>query len=353
MKRANGTGSISNLGPGRRKPYAVKESYRDDDGILHQRVLGTFRTRSEAQQWLECYNADKLRGLAPPPGALSVTIGQLWDAWSARELADAGASKRKNYTAPWDRRLSKYSARKIREMRTDDWQEIIDADVRAGLSSGSVDKLKVLMGALSRYALERDYIVKDYVQFVRMPKKQAVMEKGILTMDHLQHLTQLAAAGDPWADTVIILCYTGFRAQEFLNLTPESYRPEEGGYFIGGMKTDAGRDRTVPIHPAIAGYVQARLAQGGERIICSAKGKAVPYGTYIDRFAALAEKIGQPKATPHWCRHTFTTMATEAHVDEVARKIILGHSMEKDITQHYTHAGVKFLVEEIVKIPSP
>lgn len=37
MRRANGTGSIVNLGPNRRRPYAVRVSYLARPGLWKQR----------------------------------------------------------------------------------------------------------------------------------------------------------------------------------------------------------------------------------------------------------------------------------------------------------------------------
>ena len=53
----------------------------------------------------------------------------------------------------------------------------------------------------------------------------------------MKKLEQLAADGFPWADTVLMLCYTGFRITEFLTLTRFSY-DVTGNYLRGGIKTD-------------------------------------------------------------------------------------------------------------------
>lgn len=351
MRRANGTGSISYLGKGRKKPYVVRESYKDDDGLIRQRTLGTWATRRDAQAWLDCYNADRLRGVAPPPGAVTVTIGELWEAWSARELKDAGKSKRNNYITPYERRLVKYSKRRIRDMRTDDWQEIIDADVRAGLSPGSVSKLKVLIGVLSRYAMERDYISKDYTQFVKLPEARAVVEKGALTREQLDRLHQMARDGVKWADVCLIYAYTGFRLNELLDLTPASYSPDHGGILTGGSKTDAGKGRIVPVHRRIAPYLAAWMAKKGAYIIPGRGGGRMSEHTVSDHVKTVMAALGVPAATCHWLRHTFASMATEAGVDQVALKWIMGHSTEQDITNHYTHLSVEYIVGEMAKIP--
>lgn len=115
------------------------------------------------------------------------------------------------------------------------------------------------------------------------------------------------------------------------------------------MKTAAGRDRLVPVHPKIKPYLAARLAQNGERIICDPAGHAVSTQVFRVRFAALMEQIGAVGATPHWCRHTFASRLHQAGADELAIKRMMGHA-NKDVTEHYTHISLDYLRQELYKI---
>lgn len=55
-------------------------------------------------------------------------------------------------------------------------------------------------------------------------------------------------------DTILILIYTGMRISEFLNLNKFQVNLQEM-VIVGGLKTDAGRDRIIPIHPKIQKYI--------------------------------------------------------------------------------------------------
>lgn len=72
----------------------------------------------------------------------------------------------------------------------------------------------------------------------------------------------------PYADYIYAMCYLNFRVSEFLELTSEQYKVSENGipYLIGGKKTDAGKDRIVPIHPKIQDIVKKCVDKGGETI---------------------------------------------------------------------------------------
>lgn len=116
-----------------------------------------------------------------------------------------------------------------------------DEDEDAGLSQSSINNNALLIKALCCYAMEQDIIGKDYSQYLDVPSVGAKHPRDTLNDFQLAQLEQLAAVGIPWADTALMLCYTGFRVSEFLQLTRFSYHPEDGGYLQGGLKTAAGK----------------------------------------------------------------------------------------------------------------
>ena len=342
MRRANGTGSIVDLGKNRRNRYAVRVSYLDRPGLWKQKYVSNNRTAREAQDALEAY----LKSGAKPKD-IGTTLEQVYEAWSDRKYARAGKASIASYKASWAR-LSALGQKEVRKITIDDLQTLIDKDETDGLSKSSINNDHMLMRALYKYARERDLVEKDLTEFVEFPQVGAKMEKGAFTDLQIKNLEQMARDGIPWADTVLILCYTGFRITEFLNLTRFSYH-EDGDYLQGGIKTTAGKDRIVPVHPKIKPYLVEWLKRGGERIICEDDGSPVSYSTYFKRFAQIADAIGAPKATPHWCRHTAASRMRMAGMEELAVKRILGHS-DKDITDHYTHVDIAFLSKEIRKV---
>jgi len=345
MRRANGTGSIVNLGPNRRRRYAVRVSYLEREGVWKQRYLSYHATVKEAQAALDSYLQKKV-----PVKTLATTWGEVYTQWSAKKYEKAGSASIASYIASW-KRLSALADKEMFRITIDDLQSIIDRDEKDGLSKSSISNDKMLMKALYKHAMERDIVTKDYSAFVELPTVGAKMEKGAFTEAQITQLKMLAEEGFLWADTVLMLCYTGFRVSEFLSLTKDSYHAD-GDYLQGGMKTAAGKDRIVPVHPAIHEYLDRWLAKGGKTIICKEDGSALNANRYRSLFASVAEEIGTPQATPHWCRHTAASRMKIAGVDDLAARRILGHS-DKDITEHYTHVDINFLRGEIVKIPWP
>ena len=104
----------------------------------------------------------------------------------------------------------------MREITLDELQAVVDRDEKAGLSKSSIQNDKSLMKALFRFAMERDIVMKDYSEFVELPSVGAKHEKGAFTDIQLKQIENLAAEGFPYADSVLMLCYTGFRITEII-----------------------------------------------------------------------------------------------------------------------------------------
>lgn len=140
-------------------------------------------------------------------------------------------------------------------------------------------------------------------------------------------------------------------------------------YFRGGLKTDAGRNRIVPIHSAIlplVGEITSRgtdadgtactdCSAGRVRFLC---GKG--HNQYRRDMKAVLLQIGVDGVmedgvlrhhTPHSCRHTFSRLCESYGVKEADRKRLMGHSFGNDITNRvYGHRSVEELQTEIEKI---
>lgn len=340
MKRPNGTGTITKMSGSRRKPYAVRVPTRDQKGRIVQKYLSYHATQKEAWEALEAYRAQYAGGLAPAPSNLGVTLGEVYDLWSARKYEKAGKSSIASYKVSWTR-LRRFASMPIRNLGIDHFQQIIDEDERSGLCKSSINNDKVLMRALSKYAAERDWIAKDYTEFITIPSVDAKREKGAFTEIELRKIYELYKQGFPGADAALVLCYTGFRINEFLSLTRFSYDPVEKT-LTGGSKTKAGKDRIIPIHPRIQPIIEHWLTMRGDTLY-TRKGRAVSTDTFRSAlFVPLMAQLNRPNATPHWCRHTFASLLHEAGADELSTKRLMGHS-DKDITEHYTHSSIESL----------
>lgn len=347
MKRPNGYGTITKLSGARRKPYAVRVAQRDEKGRIVQRYLSFHATQKEAWEALESYVRKRKGGEAPAPESLGVTLREVYELWSARKYEGAGKSLIGGYRASW-KRVSRYALTPVRNIGVDQWQAIVDDAERGGLSKAAIDSDIKLIHALCAYAMERDWIIKDYSQFVRLPSIPPKHEKGAFSLQEIDELEAMARAGAPGADAALVLCYTGWRITEFLQLTPASYDPLEKT-LTGGIKTKAGKNRIVPIHPRIQPYIDRWLARGEPYLYTW--GQSRGDGSFRRTlFRPLMERLRRPAATPHWCRHTFASLLHSANAKELNIKRLMGHS-DKDVTEHYTHISLEELRNTILLLP--
>lgn len=154
---------------------------------------------------------------------------------------------------------------------------------------------------------------------------------------------------------VLIGCYSGWRPQELAILKLEDISLDDWTYY-GGLKTDAGRNRCVPIHPKVRQLVtdnyNKAIELGSAYLFNDENGQQgtyLTYDKYRGRFEKINKKLGMSHR-PHDTRHTFITMAKEADVNEYVLKLMVGHAIEDVTEKVYTHRTMEQLQNEISKI---
>ena len=128
------------------------------------------------------------------------------------------------------------------------------------------------------------------------------------------------------------MIYSGLRISEYE--TAEINLKE--GYFFGGVKTKAGKNRYVPIHPAIMSLIK----QNPKRL------NGTSYTFRLAMYETL-EQLGIEKHTPHDCRHTFAMLCDENGIKETDKKFIMGHAFQDVSNAVYGHRTLGYLKEQI------
>lgn len=334
MKNANGMGGIVNLGKHRRKPYAVRITDGWVDGKQIYRYIGYYATRKEAQKALAEYQVDPTTAFKS-----TMTFSDMWNEWSEQGLKDLSRQTVSSYNAAY-RNLAPLHDKTFTEIRTAEIQSVID---NSGKGYSSRNNMKVVCSYLYKYAIQNDIVTRDYSQYVKTGKNEK-KEKTTFTEIEIRRLFENDTL--PYADTVLILLYTGFRIQEFLNIRKCDV-DLENWTITGGLKTEAGKDRVVPIHPKIRKYVKARYD------VCNGpfgKLTKITQTNYRKHFDSLMEQLGIKDKTPHCTRHTFATLMGKEGVDTLAITQILGHSNYNFTVKNYTHTDVDYLAEQIKKL---
>ena len=245
-------------------------------------------------------------------------------------------------------------------------------DVRARHIKGCMDsvespniksRIKSLFNLMLDYALEYEIVDRNYARtfsisddIVDETKKQKKSHISF-TQDEMDILWDNSNIN--YVDIILIQCYTGFRPQE-LGLIELKNVDLNKGIIVGGMKTDAGTDRTVPIISFIYDFVKRRYEEAvdlGSKYLLNcndARDKSdimLTYDKYNRRFNKIIEVLElNPEHRPHDPRKQFVTICKKYKVDEYAIKRIVGHAID-DITEKiYTDRDENWLINEVKKI---
>ena len=202
-----------------------------------------------------------------------------------------------------------------------------------------------------RYAMKHEIVQKDYAQLCNAVKRESPEREIVPFSPEEINLLWENVEEVPFADMILIGIYSGWRPQE-LAILKNADIDLAAGTMKGGMKTDAGKNRIVPIHPLIRPLIERRYSSDKEYLFNDENGQQGTYMTY-DKYRGRFNKVMKRlnlTHRPHETRHTFITKAKECHVDEYILKLIVGHAITDITEKTYTHRTMEQLQKEICKI---
>ncbi|MDL2220609.1 site-specific integrase [Eubacteriales bacterium OttesenSCG-928-N14] len=196
------------------------------------------------------------------------------------------------------------------------------------------ENMKALGTLLFKYAMELDITDKNFAQFIWL-EQEGKESTLAFSAEQLERIFKAADSGIAYADYIVCLCYLGFRPTAFLQLKAEDYNAKER-YLIGGIKTEAGIDRVVPISPKIQRFIDTRIAQGFDYIFPKSDGSLMSDEYFRENcfYPALAEIGIQPvpeigeraKYSPRSCRNTFATLMKNVNGADKDKAALMGHT---------------------------
>lgn len=316
----------------RRKPWAAK---------IGTTFVGYYKTKTEALSAIESLSKKQI------PDVFNITIDEVYERWSAEHLKGLTNHGANGYKNSW-RHFTAVLGKKMRDLRTSDYQEIIDILVQAGRKRASCEKVKSLMTQLNKWAMRENVTDKDYSDFIVLPKSEK-KEKKIFSGDNIDLLFKNAS--DPTVRLILILIYTGLRIGELLTV-PKSDVHLSDCYMIAGEKTKAGRNRIIPISDKVLTFVSELYHQApdGGRLIEGYSGSKEASNFRNRDFNPTLQKLGIVGLTPHSTRHTCASLMVAAGIPREQIQRILGHAQYSTTADYYVHANIGQLVDSIGKI---
>lgn len=298
----------------------------------------------------------------------SITVKELYDKWlpehdktvkSIRPIESAWSY----CTAVYDMRVKDIRARHIKGCMDEGISKV--RGIEKTPSASMKNQIKSLFNLMLDYALEYELVDRNYSRTFNLTDETikeivTVKQEHIPFTDEEMELLWQYVDDKMMVDVLLVQCYSGWRPQE-IGLLEIKDVDLDNWTFSGGMKTDAGTGRVVPIHSRIRHLVERKYKEAQElgslylfnyvNPNARRKNTNLTYARYQKCFTMVRDELKlNPEHRPHDGRKHFVTMAKKYGIDEYAIKYIVGHKIS-DITEKvYTQREFEWLKEEIEKI---
>lgn len=348
MRLPNGYGSVVNLGKHRRRPYAARitdGSKKNKKGVYvpNYKYLDYFEKPADALKCLANHNANH-----PVKEHLSLiekpTFEKVYNDWfryrhNMNKKPSEATTRSYIYAFNMCEPLHK---KKMGDLKIDDLQDIIDQ--YKDKSRGVVGNLKTLLFAMYRYAMKHEIVEKDYSVLVDFEwSEERRIEHTIFSIDEIKKLW--GNTDIKYIDWILIMIYMGWRTSEFCELRTENIHIDER-YIIGGKKTEAGKNRVVPIHKDIIPLIQRIYNENQETFVVNEIGNELNYKTFKEYWDDAMNTL-EMKHLPHDTRYTTATLLDNARANKVCIKKIMGHAIQDVTDGVYIQKDLKELIKAI------
>lgn len=318
----------------RRNPWRVVKTVKDLDGKSKRKTIGYTRTKAEGLELLAKYNTN--------PYSLNttkMTFIEVLEKWKELHFEKLEPRTVRQYKSIC-KHFEPIKDIPMLELTTMQLQELFNS---VTLAPASKRLLKAVLNQVYKYALKMDIVIKDCSEFLELGKKQAVIERKIFTNEEISKLWKYKEL--QWVDTVLIMIYTGLRIGELLTIESKNV-DLENRTIRGGIKTDAGKNRIIPINMEILPLIKNRMSLEHQYLITGVRGKKLLYQNYILFFNKLMDQLNMTH-TIHDCRHTFASLLSNADANKISIAKIIGHSSYLTTEKIYTHKDVEELKKAV------
>lgn len=366
MKRANGTGCVTKLSGNRRKPYIAKITLGyDENGKLKTKILSDengnkyFKDRFMPDLLIANWNKEK--------GNIAIdksdyTFSQVFEEYKSKyfptkeEIAiekrehkkakgKLGKSVASNLQSAYNKCEELYN-RLYKSLRKDDFMNIILRTVGCGTV---IYSLSNLFKKLDNYALEQDIIIKGYADLINITDDLYLPTQNEGTPYSYNEIDTIwNYQGKLVADITLITIYAGTRIEEILfTKTDDVYLND--GYFIAGLKTNAGKRRIIPIHHEVL-PIFAKYVKSNNEFLFTINNDKIDYDKqFLPMYNNFMEELNMQHKT-HDGRKTLHSELDRLGANKVCIDRIFGHKSGDIGEDAYTKKSIEELKSTIEMI---
>lgn len=342
--RGNGTGSVYQLPGGGWRAVATLGYYRDENGKLHKRTASK-RTKTKR----EAVNAlPTLLSRSASAERKHITLSELHRKFENTKKYDAlSKSQKDKLRFAWNR-LFPIQTRDICDLSVEDMQDTIDAAVKTYYPARD---MKVMLSHLYELAKRFEYVTYNKTESLELPllkktQKQIFTENDILKFwCDFYGRTEKGEPVEPHIFTgyILIMIFAGLRYGEVSTILLDNIHLQER-YMIGGIKSEAGIDRVIPLNRKIIPVLRVLIPKQQKKLLEMNEDNF--YSTYWETI----DRLQVSHLTPHSCRHTYFTMMADKQVPPALIAEAGGHADFDTTYKNYVHTPIEKLVEAVDKI---
>ena len=347
-RRVQGTGSVyKKTDKQRNKPWVAYYPLGMTKRLTRKRILvGSYATKKEAINALDNY-----RLTHEPNDLQEITWRQAYEIIEKEEQFG-----NKPFTSAvkstWRTHATPLLDKQISKTRTIHLQTLFNELSTRNLQG----HLMVAIKRIYRFCMANDILTKDYSQYVDLkPLIKSTIHKPFTT----EEMRILWKHSDkPFVKIVLIYIYTGMRASELAKMELENVHLNKR-YMVGGSKTKAGKNRIIPIAKCIEPFIEYFYSISKLQRFKYLIKPNTAFHIYHSNNMLYAQNVVK-KALPligiqnhkaHDTRHTFITLADNYNMNDVIKKLIIGHA-QTDITKSiYTHKSIQQLTNAVDTLP--
>src|SRR5262249_30044382 len=326
------------------------------------RTQKNFASYEEAVQFQRAVLIAEKRGVlaaleSPKPG----TLGKVCAAFLAKKAKEIAPATLETYRFWLERSivLRLGPSKAIDELAETDVQADCDARLAAKISPVTVRAELERLKALLDYAKAEGLVAFTVATGVKLPKADYVTKSWLYSneigpfLDCCQLVFRMIAK---------LVIFTGLRRREVVFLQRGDVDLRNAVIQIRskplfGFRTKNGKDRSVPIDPAIAPMLQSILSRLPNRLDAwvfprkngERRGISTTWLATCAQEAALRARIERP-ITFHDLRRTFGAMLIESGVDIYTVSRLMGHSDVRITEKVYAPLCGKYLAKEVSKL---
>lgn len=335
----NGNGCVTKLSGNRRRPYVFKVTVGfDENGKQIMKPVSYHETREEGLDALLEYNKNPY-----DIDAKKLTFKEAFELWFAKksENRKLSASVLEDYKSAFNKFVNLHKKIFINLKHVDLQDEIDNCQFGYTIKS----HMRTLIRQMYSFAIKREWVKTDLSEGLEINVEKPETTGKAITKDHLKILWDNVTEDDEFA---LIMIYTGMRPGEFVSINSSDVFLDEN-YMIGGIKTENGKQRIIPIHSAIKQFIERLYNPDNPFLLMSTKykNKHMSKRALATRLEKAFNKIPNHEYIPYDCRHTCASLLHSAGVDDYSIAKIMGHSQKGITKKVYIHKETEELVQAI------